>query len=314
MGASLAEFGEGLRAIVTAADNVGAAANSVGAAAGTLASNAALLSQRLSTYPPPTIPTAGVDAIATAAAAASTDSGDSFSLLSTSATSLGEVDTLVSGQETIINTVPVAEAAVFGAFLLLFLVTLLPLGLCKCFHVILSPVMIVFVIVIWVVCGVLLLVALVAADICVDFDSTLLRIVANGDAALALVGASATYYLTCDTNPAVSTNNTFVGFAQLANSSLAGIAGDVAQLEQLKQDPRLTPSDVGLIDTVQTDFAGVQTSASAVVTSLGCSALNTPLNQVIDAVCVSFVNDGFVPFWGIQAACAVLLAIILVLK
>lgn len=311
MGAALSELADGLAAIVTAADSVGVAAQGVTMSASTLGSSATQLSQRLAMVP---LPTAGVDAIAAAATAAGSDSGQSFSLLSSSSSALGDVDTIIMSQQSTINTVPMAQAAGFGSVLLLFLATLIPLNLCKCFHTIISPVMIIFVILIWVVCGVLLLVALVAADLCVDFDNTLLSILRAGDSSLALLTASAAYYLTCDINSGVSTNNTFVGFAQLANSSIGSVAGEINQLDQLKQDPRLTPEDFALIDSVKDDFARVQTSAGGVVTSLECSALNKPLNQVIDAVCGTFINDGFVPFWGIQAACAVLLAVILVLK
>jgi len=313
MVSALNDVTTGMSGLSGAASEVGASAKSLSASATTLAASSRALSATLQSKPPPAIDTSGLDMLASAADSASSSLGSSFSGLEAMTGGLNPASEAIKSQTDVVGSIPTAEAAAFGAIILLFLLTLLPLRLCSAVHCVVSPAMSLCVVVIWIVCGVLMVVAVVAADLCTDFRGNVVSIV-RADPGLASIAPSARFYLQCDTMPSLSTNGTFFGFANSSVAALNQSAASVAELDSIKQHPAVTPADDAQIDQVQADFAALVASAADVRTKLRCEALNGPLNGIIDPLCVTFLADGFVPYWALQLACAILLALVLIIK
>lgn len=313
MAAAVGSAGDGIGALADATTAVGTATQSFETSALGLQYTALRLAASLESKPaaPAPIDTTQVEAVASAAASAASAASQNSAILTAASDALRPTGKTLREDGGSAGSAPIGEAAALGALLLLFLVTLLPMRICKCVHCVMSPCMSVCMALVWVVCGVLMAVALVSSDLCVDMRGNLVRLAKAGPADLQAAVPSVEFYLRCEASPGLSTNGTFYGIAVEGRKQLNSSSSDVASLDQLKMDPRVNSTDDAMIDLLQANFDTLLVDAINVEKSLSCSAISEPIGKVIDPTCRQFISEGFLPFWAMQVTAAVLLSILL---
>lgn len=316
MATAVGSTGDGLAALADATSQVGTATLSFKASALGLQDTALRLAASLNSKPsaPAPIDTTKVEAVASAAASAAAAADQNAAILTAASDALRPASKTLKDSGGSAAGAPIGEAAALGALLLLFLLTLIPIRICSCVHCVMSPCMSLGMTIVWIVCGVLMAVALVSSDLCFDVRGNLVRLAKAGPSDLQAVVPSVEYYLGCEATPGLSTNGTFYGIAVEGRTQLNSSSSDVAALDQLKSDPRVNSTDDAMIDLLQANFDTLVVDATSVERSLSCSSISPPIGKVIDPTCRQFISEGFVPFWAMQVVAAVLLSIVLLFK
>jgi hypothetical protein len=262
----------------------------------------------------PPVDSTGFRQAATIGSGSSSDSANATSIMSEAAKAATDVDKLAGSQAAYVGNSGLGIAVVNGSILIIFLLTLLPWSLCKCAHTCVSPLLLVLVLLIWVICGVLALLAVISSDLCFDFNTNMERVLTNNGPALKSTAPSVLYYLNCQDTPGYSFNGTSYAVATQALEQLNSSRSDIQALGAFRTHPQVTPAEALQIDSMLAAFDVAVVSTEAVASSLGCSGFGRVFATARTELCTNFVDKGFTMFWVMEAACAVCIALILVFK
>ncbi|KAA0172509.1 hypothetical protein FNF27_05984 [Cafeteria roenbergensis] len=213
-------------------------------------------------------------------------------------------DPTISEQYT--SALPIAAAVTFASCSVILLLTLIPLSLCRLFHVPASVLVFVFGTVIWIVIAVVLAAGLVLSDICYDPVQPLTRIAQRASSA-PILADSINYMTDCNASSPLP------GDLHVITSSDAAVSDINASFAPALQDIRTTFSDdVAVVSAANGVEASLSTSLMAVedaASSFGCRQARGMWVPIADSFCNKLVAQGLVGYWTIQLAVGIVLVL-----